>query len=87
MIDTTFLLLAQYSGRAIVPVDDVCRDFFSHLTPVKFLRKVDAGEIRIPVVRIEQSQKAARGVHISDLAAWIDARRAAALREMEALHG
>jgi hypothetical protein len=84
-MNTTFLLLAQYSGRAIIPVEDVCRDFFSHLTPVKFLRKVDAGEIRLPVVRIEHSQKAARGVHVGDLAEWIDARRAAARREMEAL--
>jgi hypothetical protein len=77
--------MAQYNGRAIVPVEDVCRDFFCHLTPIKFLRKIDSGEIRLPVVRIEHSQKAARGVHISDLAEWIDARRAAAKREMEAL--
>ena len=84
-MNTTFLLLAQYGGRAIIPVDDVCRDFFSHLTPLKFLRKVDAGEIRKPVVRIEHSQKAARGVPVGDLAEWIDARRAAARREMEAM--
>lgn len=84
-MNTSFLLLAQYNGRAIVPVEDVCRDFFSHLTPVKFLRKCDSGELRLPVVRIEASQKAARGVHISDLAEWIDARRAAARREMDAL--
>lgn len=77
--------MAQYNGRAIVPVEDVCRDFFSHLTPLKFLRKVDSGEIHLPVVRIEHSQKAARGVHVGDLAEWIDARRAAAKREMEAL--
>jgi hypothetical protein len=85
LMNTTFLLLAQYNGRAIVPVEDVCRDFFCHLTPIKFLRKIDSGEIRLPVVRIEGSQKAARGVHISDLAEWIDARRDAARREMEAI--
>lgn len=86
-MDTTFLLLARYNGKPVLPVDVVCSDFFSHLTPIKFLRKVDSGEIRIPVMRIEGSQKAARGIHISDLAEWIDARRAAAKRELEALHG
>ena len=84
-MNTQFLLLAQYDGRAIIPVDLVCRDFFSHLTPVKFMRKIDRGEIRLPVVRIESSQKSARGVHVSDLAEWIDARREIARREMEAL--
>ena len=84
-MDTTFLLLARYSGQPILPVDVVCRDFFSHLSTVKFLAKVDRGDIRLPVVRIEASQKSAKGVHISDLAAWIDERRAAAQRECEAL--
>ena len=84
-MNTQFLLLAQYDGRAVIPLDDVCRDFFSHLTPVKLVRKIDRGEIKLPMLRIESSQKAARGVHIADLAEWIDARRAAARREMEAL--
>ncbi|WP_246100482.1 pyocin activator PrtN family protein [Cereibacter sediminicola] len=81
------MLLALYDGAPIVPVDAVCRDFFSHLSPVKFLAKVDRGEISIPVVRIEASQKSAKGVHISDLASWIDERRAIAVRECKALAG
>ena len=84
-MNTTFLLMAQYNGRAVIPVADVCRDYFSHLTPEKFLRKVSAGEIAIPLVRMESSQKAAKGVHIQDLAEWIDKRRAAAVREARAL--
>lgn len=55
----------------MIPVTDVCRDDFSHLTPEKFLRKVSAGEIAIPPVRMESSQKAAKGVLIRDLAEWI----------------
>lgn len=86
-MNTTFLLMAQYNGRAVIPVADVCRDYFSHLTPEKFLRKVAAGEIEIPLVRMETSQKAARGIHIQDLAEWIDRRRAAAVREKNALCG
>jgi Pyocin activator protein PrtN len=85
-MNTTFLMMAQYNGRAIIPVEEVCRDYFSHLTPDKFLRKQAAGEIKIPVVRIEASQKAAKGVHLADLASYVDARREAALREQRAIH-
>lgn len=85
-MNTTFLLMAQYNGAAVIPVDAVCRDYFAHLTPEKFCRKVSAGEIAIPLVRMEaNSQKAAKGVHLSDLAAWIDARRAAAIKECQQL--
>ena len=86
-MNTAFLLMAQYDGRAVIPIADVCRDYFSHLTPEKFLRKVNAGEIAIPLVRMETSQKAAKGVHLKDLADYLDVRRSAALREMKALTG
>lgn len=85
-MNTPFILMAQYQ-TAIVPLDLVCRDYFRHLTPENFARKSLAGEIAIPVVQIEGSQKAAKGVHIADLAAWIDERRAQAVRELERIHG
>ena len=44
-LNTAFLLMAQYHGKAVIPVEDVCRDYFSHLDPAKFVRKVGAGEI------------------------------------------
>ena len=84
---TLFLLLAQYSGRTVVPLDAVCRDFFGHLTERKLLQKCLRGDIRLPIVRIETSQKSARGVHLSDLAAYIDKRREAAIRERDQLCG
>lgn len=80
-LNTSFLLMAQYNGRAIVPLNEVCRDYFSHLTPEHMLRKALRGEIAIPIVRIEHGQKSARGVHLQDLADYIDKRRAAALKE------
>lgn len=83
---TSFLLFAQYGGRAIIPVEDVCRDYFSHLTPAKFLRKVTAGEIAIPVVHAETSQKCQKGVYLQDLADYLDSRRAIAIREFRQLH-
>lgn len=86
-MNTLFLLMAQYDRRAVIPVDRVCKDYFSHLSFEKFLRKVGAGEIGIPVIRMEASQKSAKGVHLQDLADYLDKRRAAATREMHALCG
>lgn len=82
---TAFILLAQYDGLAVIPLDAVCRDYFQHLTPEKLARKALAGEIAIPIVRIETSQKAAKGVHINDLAAYLDKQAEAARRECEQL--
>jgi hypothetical protein len=86
-VNTAFLLMAQYQGAAVIPLDRVCGDYFGHLTPTQFVRKATEGEIDLPVVRIETSQKAARGVHLLDLAKWIDARRAAAQKECDQLQG
>lgn len=77
-MNTAMLLMAQY-GRAVVPAALVATDYFG-LTADKFLRKVAAGHIRLPLVRMADSQKAARGIHISDLAAYIDKARDEAAR-------
>jgi hypothetical protein len=63
----------------------VCRDYFSHLKPTKLVQKISAGEIAIPLVRIEPSQKCAKGAHLTDLAKYLDARVEAARKEMIAL--
>lgn len=85
-MNTAFLLMAQYGGSAVIPLELVCRDYFSHLTPEKFMRKVMAGEIRLPIVRIEDSQKTARGVNLTDLADYLDARTALARKECDQLN-
>lgn len=82
---TALILMMQYDGTAVVPINAVCRDYFTHLTPEKFLRKVLAGEISIPVVRMEGSQKSAKGVHVTDLAAYLDKQAEAARKECEQL--
>lgn len=87
MMNTTFLLLAQYGATAVVPLEAVCRDYFSHLTPDKLYRKISQGEIKLPLVRMEGSQKTAKGVYVGDLAKYIDERRAAAVKECEQLCG
>jgi Pyocin activator protein PrtN len=73
---TSFVLLAQYDGLAVIPLEYVCRDYFRHLTPEK---------ISMPIVRMECSQKTARGVHITDLATYLDKQADAARRECEQL--
>ncbi len=84
---TLLILLAQYDGAAIIPIDKVCRDYFTHLTPEMFARKVSRAEIRIPLVRMENSQKAAKGIHLTDLANYLDARTEAARKELRQLSG
>lgn len=56
---TLFLLMAQYNGMTVVPLDQVCRDFFSHLTVEKLLRKALRGDIPLPIVRIETNEEGA----------------------------
>lgn len=87
-MNTSFLLMAQYNAQAVIPVAAVVKDYFPHLTTDNFLRKVAVGDINIPLVRIEPgSQKGARGVHLTDLAQYLDERRAAAVKEARQLSG
>lgn len=85
-MNTAFMLMAMYSSRPVIPVEDVARDFFE-LSTDKFIRKVSAGTIAIPLIRMEASQKCAKGVHINDLASYLDERRAAAIKECRQLQG
>lgn len=82
---TLFLLMAQYEGRAVIPLEMVRADYFPHLTTANFTRKLASAEIALPVIRIEASQKSARGIHLRDLAEFVDRRRDAARRELAQL--
>ncbi|WP_321346408.1 pyocin activator PrtN family protein [Halopseudomonas oceani] len=84
---TLFLLMAQYDGLSIIPLDRVCADYFSHLSVEKLQRKVMAAEIDLPIVRMEGSQKAAKGVHLQDLAQYLDNQRTKAVIENDKLQG
>ncbi|PCE27519.1 Pyocin activator protein PrtN [Paraburkholderia acidicola] len=80
-MNTVFLLMAQFGARAVIPIEEVQKAYFSHLEVDKLLAKVSRGDIPLPVVSAERSRKSARGVHLQDLAEYIDAQRAAAVRE------
>ncbi|WP_407193775.1 pyocin activator PrtN family protein [Bradyrhizobium sp. STM 3566] len=84
-MNTAFLLMAQYHGKAVIPIEQVCRDYFSHLSPNKLIAKLSVGEIPIPLVRIEASQKCAKGNYLLDLANYLDTRIAAAKKEFAAM--
>ncbi|AJQ48251.1 MULTISPECIES: pyocin activator PrtN family protein [Pseudomonas] len=60
---------------AIISLEQVCADYFTHLPRFVFQRKVLAGEIKLPITRLEPSQKSARGIHIADLALCLDQQR------------
>lgn len=87
MINTTFLLMAQYGGAAVIPIKLVCRDYFSHLSPENLVRKVSVGDLDLPLVRMDDGHKTAKGVALVDLAAYLDRRMEAARKECDQLNG
>lgn len=82
---TAFILLAQYDGQAVISLELVCRDYFTHLTPEMFQRKVINGQIKLPIIRMEASQKSAKGIHLIDLALYLDQQKNTALKELKSL--
>lgn len=83
---TIFLLMAQYDARAVIPLEWVQRDFFSHLDVKKLAAKCFTGEIKLPLVRTDpSSQKSPKGAGIQDLAQYLDDRQQAARKELEQL--
>jgi hypothetical protein len=59
-MNTAFLLMAQYNGQAIIPLERVCADYFSHLTPEKLKLKVAADRLNTSA-NGEQPKVRARG--------------------------
>ena len=85
-MNTGFLLMAKYDALPVIPAKQVCADFFPHLTLPMFFRKIADGQIAIILTRMEDSQKSAKGVHLQDLADYVDARRHAAQAEHNKNH-
>ncbi|MFC3944321.1 Pyocin activator protein PrtN [Pseudomonas gingeri NCPPB 3146 = LMG 5327] len=85
-MNTTFMLMAQYDGQAIISLERLCKDYFTHLTPEMFQRKVLTGQIKLPITRLEASQKSAKGIHISDFSLYIDKQRELAKKECNSIN-
>ena len=82
-MNTAIMMMAMYNARPIIPSEIVAKDWFN-LEVSKFHEKIRKGDIGVPLVLMEEgSQKCAKGVHLLDLAAYIDARREAAEKELQ----
>ena len=82
-MNTAIMMMAMYNAKAIIDTETVARDWFE-LSVGKFHEKIRSGEIRIPLVLMEEeSQKCAKGVHLMDLAEYVDTRRAVAEKELK----
>jgi hypothetical protein len=86
-MNTLFLLMAKHNGNPIIPIEEVQKDYFRHLTLPRLLAKIRDGHLPIPLVNMEPSQKSAKGVHIKHLAEFLDARVEEAERDFKKLYG
>jgi hypothetical protein len=84
---TSLILMAQYDGRAIIPLWQVCEHYFTHLKPDELAAKAQAGEIQIPIVHMDTSRRTSRGVHLADLATYIERQTKLARKECRKLTG
>ncbi|MCJ2086255.1 pyocin activator PrtN family protein [Methylobacterium sp. E-005] len=85
---TTFAILReQYGPLVIIPLDRVREDFFDGMSQEHLLRRISEGKLNLPIVRIDASQKSAKGVALVDLATYLDRRIEAARKECRQLNG
>ena len=83
---TLFVLMAQYNGQVVIPLDRLCKDYFTHLTTNMFERKVMAGLIKIPITRLEACQESTKGEQNKNKKEYLDGQRAAAMKESHQLN-
>lgn len=79
--------LASQFKTPLLPLEVVRATFFPHLSADSFNRRARANDLGFPVISAERSQKSAMFVHIDDLAAYLESRRAVATREHAMLAG
>lgn len=84
--NTLWLLLGLYEGKFLIPLDQAVADYFPHLDSKKFIRKVTDGDIRLPIVTAEASQRSAKMIDLRDLAEWLDQQRQAVHDKIAKLH-
>lgn len=82
-MNTTFLLLAEF-GQADIPLDQVA-DKYLGLAADKAKKQAALQKLPFPVYRAG-SQKSPWMVRVSDLAEYLDAKRAEAEKEWKAQH-
>lgn len=79
-ISTVALLFREFE-RVLIPLDDVRRAYFRNLNLATFRRALRDWRIPLPVITLDESEKAQAYVCIYHLAALIEARAYAAAHE------
>lgn len=79
-MNKTELLLMMQHESPLIPLDGICKDYFA-LSRATAIHRAKAGTLPITAFRLTDSQKSPWMVHASDLARYIDQRRAEAARE------
>ncbi|AXF07288.1 Pyocin activator protein PrtN [Paraburkholderia graminis] len=74
-------LEAQFNAP-LLPIETVRVHFFPHLSEDTFNRRARASDFDFPIIRADRSQKSAMFVYVEDLAAYLEARRSAAVLEL-----
>lgn len=78
-MSNTLALLQQRHKANSLPLDEVRAEYFSHIKTEKRLRHlIRTAEVPLPTFRISDSRLAPLHVRLTDLAAYLDARAAAA---------
>jgi hypothetical protein len=72
-MNTAFLLMAQYGGEAIIPIEDVCKDYFSHLNATKLVQKYRLAKLQSRSSASKPAKNPLRAP-ILPLSPWISTR-------------
>lgn len=76
-MNTYFGLLAEFDGRAEIPLDEVAPRYFG-ISPRTASARAGAQAVAVPAYRAGDSQKSPWLVSAVDLAQYLDAKRAEA---------
>lgn len=82
---TLWMLMAEFSGRPSVPLAD-CLHHLGYSTTGEANRAAIDNKLPVPTFRSRDSQRAPRQVHLTDLAAHIDAMQAKAAASWRAVN-
>lgn len=85
-MNTLFTLMAEFDGRAVVPIEEVATKYLGLNNKTKINAKARASEFPFPVFRAEKSQKAPWLVSLIDLAEHLDQEREKARQDFEKIH-
>ncbi|MEZ5769783.1 MAG: pyocin activator PrtN family protein [Paracoccaceae bacterium] len=76
-MSTFEMLMVMFKGSPMISIEDAAQ--FWSMEPNTLVAKIDTGAVRLPYIRLADSQKAQRMFMTIDLAAYIDQRHAEAL--------